>query len=107
MDPNQMPGAQKVTSQPRKWNWIFRALHSVAGRRQNSITLSLPDTILFTDGQPTKWLTTLADGRLARNILAVSSNYKGSTRHVRSKAPKMNELMIQEQIKLVHDAFLK
>ena len=67
----------------------------------------MPDTIIFTNGQPTKWLTTLADGRLARNVLSISSTYNPSSRHVRAKAPKMNEIMIHEQVKLVHDAFFK
>ncbi|GMH74329.1 hypothetical protein TrST_g7101 [Triparma strigata] len=95
-----------MASQPRKWDWIFRSLHSVTGRRQNSITINMPDTVLFTNGEPVKWLTTLADGRVARQIISGERGYKG-TRHVRSKAIKQNEMLVQEQIKTIHDSFFK
>ncbi|GMH66094.1 hypothetical protein TL16_g04355 [Triparma laevis f. inornata] len=95
-----------TASQPRKWDWIFRSLHSVTGRRQNSITINMPDTVLFANGEPVKWLTTLADGRVARQIIAGDRGYKG-TRHVRSKAIKQNEMLTQEQIKTIHDSFFK
>ena len=100
-DPTIMSGS----SQPRKWDWIFRALHSVSGRRQNSISMSIPDTVLFANGQPTKWLTTLADGRVARQMLPSASNYSSrDKRSSRAGAPKVNEQLILEQIKWVHDS---
>ena len=103
-DPTIMSGS----SQPRKWDWIFRALHSVSGRRQNSITMAIPDTVLFSGGQPTKWITTLADGRVARQMLPNASTYASrGGRGVRAQAPKANELLILEQIKIVHDKFLE
>lgn len=102
------PTITSGSSQPRKWDWIFRALHSVSGRRQNSITMSIPDTVLFTGGQPTKWLTTLADGRVARQMMPNESTYTSrGGRSAREKAPKVNELLILEQIRVVHDKFLE
>ena len=88
-------------SQPRKWDWIFRSLHSVAGRRQNAITINMPDTVLFSNGEPVKWLTTLADGRVARQVLS-GKTYQGA-RHVRNKAQRSNEMLIQERVSEVED----
>ena len=88
-------------SQPRRFDWVFRALHSVASRRSNSITLSLPSTVIFATGSPVKWLTTLQDGRVAREMLNAGDNYQSSMRHVRSKAKNNSEINVQEQIKQV------
>ena len=37
-----------------KWEWLFNALW--AGCRRSILRLQLPETGLFTDGQPTRWL---------------------------------------------------
>ena len=56
---------------------------------------------MFSNGEPVKWLTTLADGRVARQVLS-GKTYQGA-RHVRNKAVRANEMLIQEQVRATGD----
>ena len=54
--------------QEKHWSWLFSTLWTGL-RRSPRLHLSVPETVLFEDGAPTKWLGTDADGYLVRRDL--------------------------------------
>ena len=106
----------------RKWDWIFKALYSISSRRQSSIILAIPDTVLFVQGAPTKWLGTIADGRIVRKIIQKreTSSYHSQSeigagqiennrggRNGKKLKVSNDEVLIIEQLMNIHQDFLK
>ena len=54
--------------QEKHWSWLFSTLWTGL-RRSPRLHLSVPETVLFEDGAPTKWLGTDEDGYLVRQDL--------------------------------------
>ena len=54
--------------QEKHWSWLFSTLWTGL-RRSPRLHLSVPETVLFEDGTPTKWLGTDDEGYLIRRDL--------------------------------------
>ena len=90
--------------QDKHWSWVFGTLWTGL-RRSPRLHLCVPDTILFEDGAPTKWLGSDADGYLARKDLTppgarlYRSDRGGEGQRIR------DEFFAFERIKLFRAAF--
>lgn len=97
--------------EPRHWTWVFRALWSCAPRAEKEghppaatksnptccLELRVPDTVLFEDGEPRKWLGCSPSGIIVRkpflsddlglDSLSMERNNIGLPPHVSPVAP--------------------
>ena len=91
--------------QEKHWSWLFGTLWTGL-RRSPRLHLAVPDTILFEDGAPTKWLASDRDGYLIREDLTppgaklYRSDRGGENQHIR------DEFFAFERIKMFRATFV-
>ena len=90
--------------QEKHWSWLFGTLWTGL-RRSPRLHLAVPETILFEDGAPTKWLASDGDGYLVRRDLTppgarlYRSDRGGENQRMR------DEFFAFERIKMFRAAF--
>ena len=90
--------------QEKHWSWLFSTLWTGL-RRSPRLHLAVPETVLFEDGTPTKWLGTDDDGYLIRRDLeppalkAVRGQHQSIPNNVR------DEFFASERIKMFAQKF--
>ena len=87
-----------------KWEWLFNALW--AGCRRSILRLQLPETVLFTDGQPTRWLGS-TDGHVQRrDFLQHARQAMRRTRGSHQMHDRLRaEFAVREQLAHIHARF--
>lgn len=93
--------------QSKHWTWLFKALWS--GAYKTRVRAAVPDTIIWEDGVPTRWLGTDTRGFLVRKDLSPpGSKLFSRERLQRMQSPQIrNEFFELERIKMIRNSMSK
>ena len=103
-----MPSQGTGASQPHtvRWEWLFNALW--AGCRRSILRLQLPETVLFTDGQPQRWLGSTGGHVQRRDFLEHAKNAMRRRGHSHQMHDRLrSEFSLREQLSLIHAQFVE
>ena len=90
--------------QEKHWSWLFSTLWTGL-RRSPRLHLSVPETVLFEDGTPTKWLGTDDDGYLIRRDLEPPALKAVRGQHQSIPNDVRDEFFASERIKMFAQKF--